>query len=143
MSMALRPVQLGLLCAAALATACGGGPKLSNLRCREAQCQSPESPFVLRLQVDFEDASATMGTGALELRLAGKTQNAVALKDVFAAQGLDPKAVSGTLQIDQNLYLDQVTQGEELKTSFIAHDGEGSESNEPSLTFNLTVSGSP
>lgn len=93
----LRSLPLLLL---VLASACGGGPKLSSLRCRANPCQDVHDPLKLLLAVDFEDPSGTLGAGALELRLDGATQNAVALKDVFAAQGLDPKATKGTLALD-------------------------------------------
>lgn len=128
---------------AALAVACGGGPKLSNIRCRQNPCQDRENPFRVLLAVDFEDGSGTLGEGALELRLDGKTQNAVALKDVFSAQGVDPKAKKGTLNVDQDLFLDRVTQSKEFVTSLIATNGEGHESNEPTLGFRLNIAGSP
>ena len=127
----------------ALACSCGGGPKLSSLRCRASPCQDKEDPFKLLLAVDFEDSSGTFGSGALELRLDGTTQNAVALKDVFAAQGLDPKATKGTLSLDQDLFVDRVTQNKAFTSSVIATSGEGAESNEPTLGFTLHIGGSP
>ena len=43
-----------------LAVACGGGPQLSNLRCRDpAQCQDVEDPLKVLLAVDFLDDTAT------------------------------------------------------------------------------------
>ena len=125
------------------AAACGGGPKLTSLRCRAVPCQDAEDPFKLLLSVDFDDPSGTLGAGALELRLDGKTQNAMALKDVFAAQGLDVKATKGTIKLDQDLFLDRVTQNKAFKSSVIATSGEGQQSNEPTLGFTLKVGGSP
>ena len=126
-----------------LVFACGGGPKLSSLRCRANPCQDKEDPFKLLLAVDFEDPSGTLGAGAIELRLDGSTQNAVALKDVFAAQGLDPKATKGTLALDQDLFIDRVTQSKAFTSSIIATNGDAHESNEPTLGFTLHIGGSP
>jgi hypothetical protein len=131
----------GLLCAALLCAACGGGPQLTNLRCRVDPCQDPEKPFTLRLSVDFSDGSGTLSQGALELRVNGNTQSALSLADLFSAQLLSATSTSGTLQFDQDVSLDKVTQAESFTTSVVARDGQGRESNEPQLGFKLTLGG--
>jgi hypothetical protein len=120
-----------------LASACGGGPHLSNLRCRAAQCQDVEDPVKLLLAVDFDDPSGTLDRGVLNLRLGGQTQQTVSLADIFPLQQLAPGATKGTLQIDDDLVLDRMSQGQQVKVSFTAVNGLGHGSNEPSLTFSL------
>jgi hypothetical protein len=120
---------------------CGGGPQLSNLRCRVDPCQHPEKPFTLRLAVDFSDGTGTLSQGALELRVNGATQSAVSLAEIFSAQQLEPAAVKGTLSIDQDVVLDRVGQDQGFNTSLVAHDGLGQQSNEPELGFKLTLGG--
>ena len=126
-----------------LATAaCGGGPQLSNLRCRDpAHCQDVEDPLKLLLAVDFADDTGTLGAGVLDLRVNGSTQNTVTLADMFTAQGLDPAAKKGTLQIDDDMTLDKLSQGQQIEVSVVAVDGQGKGSNEPSLTFTLRLGG--
>ena len=134
--------QEGFAVALALLLAgCGGGPQLSNLRCRATPCQSPEQPFTLRLSVDFSDGTGTLAKGALELRVDGSTQSAVSLADLFSAQHLDPAATHGTLLIDQDVVLDRVGQNQSFAASVVAHNGQGQKSNEPTLSFKLTLGG--
>lgn len=129
---------LPLLCA----VACGGGPQLSNLRCRDpAHCQDVEDPLKLLLAVDFSDDSGTLGAGVLNLRVNGGTQQTVSLADIFTAQGLDAAAKKGTLQIDDDMTLDKLSQGQEVEVSVVAVNGDGKGSNEPSLSFSLHLGG--
>ena len=116
---------------------CGGGPQLSHLRCRTDKCQHPEDPFRVLLSVDFQDASGTLDKGALDLRINGTTQASVAVADLFAAQGLAPGTPKGTLDIDEEMVLDRITQNEQVKVGLLATNGQGRDSNEPSLTFTL------
>ena len=134
-------VREAALVAGVLLAACGGGPRLSNLRCRATPCQSPEQPFTLRLSVDFSDGTGSLGKGALELRVDGSTQSAVSLADLFSAQHLDPAATHGTLLIDQDVVLDRVGQNQSFAASVVAHNGQGQKSNEPTLSFKLTLGG--
>ncbi len=129
---------LPLLCA----LACGGGPQLSNLRCRDpAQCQDVEDPLKLLLAVDFRDDTGTLGGGVLDLRVNGGTQQTVTLADMFAAQGLGAGTKMGTLRVDQDMTLDKLSQGQQIQVSFVAVNGRGESSNEPSLTFTLHLGG--
>ncbi|MFL5396028.1 MAG: hypothetical protein ACJ79G_24610 [Myxococcales bacterium] len=129
---------------AACAVACGGGPQLSNLHCREAsRCNDVEDPLKLHLAVDFEDGSKTLSEGALELRLGGQTQRAVSLLDAFVAQGIARDATRGTLLIDDVLLLDRVTNGEEVTVGFLATNGNGQESNEADAKFTLRLGAAP
>ena len=121
-----------------LAACGGGGPQLSNLRCRDPQhCQHPEDPFRVLLAVDFDDQSGTLDKGALDLRINGGTQASVSLQDLFAAQRVVPGTKQGTLQVDEEMVLDRVTQGERVKVGLLVTNGLGRDSNEPSLTFTL------
>jgi hypothetical protein len=123
-----------------LVAACGGGggPQLSNLRCRDPlRCQHPEDPFRVLLAVDFDDETGTLAQGALDLRINGNTQVSVSLQDLFAAQSIVPGTKKGTLQVDEEFVLDRVTQGESVKVGLLATNGQGRDSNEPSLTFTL------
>ena len=137
--MLARAAATAVLISACLsAVACGGsGPKLKNLRCRAAACQQVEDPLMLKLSVDFEDPTGTLSAGELDLRVDGKTQSAIALRDVFTSQGLDLAAKSGTLQIDDDLLLSQIKEGVTFNVSFLATNGQGQDSNEPSLTFTV------
>jgi len=138
----VRP--LPSLALAACAVACGGGPRLSNLRCRDAsRCNDVEDPLLLHLAVDFEDGSKTLSEGALELRLGGQTQRAVSLPDVFVAQGIARDATRGTLLIDDVLLLDQVANGQELTVGLLATNGSGQESNEADAKFTLHLGAAP
>ncbi|MFL5453687.1 MAG: hypothetical protein ACJ78V_17360 [Myxococcales bacterium] len=129
---------------AACAVACGGGPSLTNLRCRDAsRCNGVEDPLKLHLAVDFEDGSKTLSEGALELRLGGQTQRAVSLPDVFVAQGIARDATRGTLLIDDVLLLDRVTNEEEVTVGFLATNGNGQESNEADAKFTLRLGAAP
>jgi hypothetical protein len=129
---------------AACAVACGGGPRLTNLRCRDAsRCNGVEDPLKLHLAVDFEDGSKTLSEGALELRLGGQTQRAVSLPDVFVSQGIARDATRGTLLIDDVLLLDRVTNGEEVTVGFLATNGNGQESNEADAKFTLRLGAAP
>jgi hypothetical protein len=131
-----------LSCAAPLlCAACGGGPQLTNLRCRLTPCQDPEKPFTLRLAVDFSDGTGTLSQGALELRVNGSTQSAVSLAEIFSAQQLSTTAASGTFNFDQDVGLDRIGQNQTFTTSLVAHDGLGRKSNEPQLGFKLTLGG--
>ena len=125
-----------LLCAA-----CGGGPRLTNLRCRESPCQDPEDPFKLRLAVDFSDPSGTMGAGALELLLNGNLVEGVSLADLFNAQSIALNATHGTLQVDEDLTLSSIQSGENVAAGLRARNGESQESNAPELDFTLTLAG--
>lgn len=125
-----------------LAAACGGGPQLTNLRCRDpSRCQDAEDPLKVLLAVDFADETGTLGAGALDLRVGGNTQATVGLAGLFATQGIAPGAKKGTLRIDDDLTLDRLAQGERVKVSVVAVNGKGHDSNEPSLTFTLHLGG--
>ena len=128
---------LGLLLAA-----CGGGPSLTNLRCRDpAHCQDAEDPLKLLLAIDFTDDSGTLGAGILDLRVGGSTQQTLSMADLFAAQAIAQGARKGTLQIDDDIVLDTIGQGQLVSVSVTAVDGQGKQSNEPSLTFTLHLGG--
>jgi hypothetical protein len=120
---------------------CGGGPKLSNLRCQGSGCQDAEDPLKVLLAVDFDDETGTLSQGVLALRLGGSTQSTISLADVFAAQNLDASTKKGTLDIGDDLQLAQLTQGEEVQVSLVATDGQGQSTNEPSITFKLQLGG--
>ena len=141
--MARRPTSGVLLTPLLLAPllACGGGPQLTNLRCRVTPCQHPEKPFTLRLAVDFSDGSGTLSKGGLELRVNGTTQTAVSLAEIFSAQQLDAAATAGTFNFDQDVVLDRIGQNQAFTTSVVAHDGQSQKSNEPQLGFKLTLGG--
>jgi hypothetical protein len=133
-----RPMRSASLLLVAAAAACGGGPQLSNLRCRiPGKCQHAEDPFRLLLAVDFIDGSGTLSKGVLDLRVGGRTQQTVALHDLFAAQQISPDAKKGTLQVDEEVALDRIFQGEQVQVGLLATNGQGHDSNEPSLTFTL------
>ena len=122
--------------------ACGGGPQLSNLRCRNpAQCQDVEDPLKVLLAVDFSDDSGTLSQGVLNLRVSGTTQQTVSLADIFTAQGIAAGMTKGTLQIDDDMTLDKMSQGQQVQVSVVAVNGRGHSSNEPSLTFSLHLGG--
>ena len=108
------------LAATAALLACGGGPRLTNLRCRADPCQDVEDPFRLLLAVDFDDPTGTLGAGELDLRVDGRTANAIALKDVFNLQNVPLGATKGTLQIDDDVALNKVCQGVQFKVSLLA-----------------------
>jgi hypothetical protein len=127
----------------AFSMACGGGPHLGNLRCRDtSRCTDVEDPFKLLLAVDFEDSSKTLSAGALELRLGGQTQRAVALAGAFVAQGIGQDATRGTLAIDDDLVLDRASDGQELTVGLLATNGRGEQSNEADAKFVLRLGGS-
>ena len=119
--------------------------QLTHLRCRTdgGSCQHAESPTRLLLAVDFEDGSGTFGQGALDLRVDGRTQNAVSLADVFQLQGIAANATKGTLNIDDDVVLSAIKDGSTAKVSLLATDGQGKDSNEPSITFVVHTGGSP
>jgi hypothetical protein len=123
-----------------LAAACGGGPQLSNLRCR-GTCQDAESPLKVLLAVDFTDDSGTLGGGVVNLRLDGSTQQTVTLSDIFTAQGIAAGAKQGTLNLDDDMTLDRMSQGQQIHVSLVAVDGQGRSSNEPGLVFTLHLGG--
>ena len=124
----------------AFSVACGGGPHLSNLRCRDAsRCTDIEDPLKLLLAVDFQDGSKTLSTGALELRLGGQTQRAIALSDAFAAQGIAQDATRGTLSIDDDLVLDQLRNGQEVTVGLLATNGRGEQTNEADAKFTVRL----
>ena len=117
---------------------CGGGPQLTNLRCRDtAHCQDLEDPLKVLLAVDFADETGTLDQGVLNLRVGGNTQQTVSLSDIFTAQGIAKGAKKGTLRIDDDFTLDRMSQGQAVAVSLIAVNGAGHGSNEPSLTFTL------
>ena len=125
-----------------LLAACGGGPQLTNLRCRDAvHCQDVEAPLKVLLAVDFADDSGTLDKGVLNLRVGGSTQQTVSLADIFTAQGIAPGTRKGTFRIDDDLTLDRMGQGQEVAVSLVAVNGQGHGSNEPSLTFKLHLGG--
>ena len=125
-----------------LLAACGGGPQLSHLRCRDpAACQDVEDPLKVLLAVDFTDNTGTLGAGVMNLRVNGNTQQTVTIADMFAAQGIAAAATKGTLQIDQDMTLDKLSQGQQIEVSAVAVNGRGQGSNEPSLTFTLHLGG--
>jgi len=96
----------------ALLIACGGGPQLTNLRCRDAaHCQDVEDPLKVLLAVDFADETGTLDKGVLNFRLGGNTQQTVSLSDIFAAQGIAEGTRKGTLKIDDDFTLDRMSQG--------------------------------
>jgi hypothetical protein len=130
------------LAAALLLAACGGGPQLGNLRCRTpGQCQDAEDPLKLLLEVDFTDDTGTLGAGTLNLRVGGSTQQTVSISDMFTAQNIAQGTKKGTLQFDQDMLLDKLSQGEQVEVSTVAVNGQGQESNEPKLTFTLHLGG--
>ena len=136
--MTLRPRALFAL---VLIAGCGGGPQLSNLRCRQDPCQHSEDPLKLLLAVDFADESGSLDKGALELRLNGATQQIISLADVFAAQGLAAGARKGTIALDDDLVLDRIGPGQQVSVGLLATDGAGHDSNQPTLTFTLKLGG--
>ena len=125
-----------------LALACGGGPQLTNLRCRDPKaCQDVEDPLKVLLAVDFNDDSGTLDKGVLNLRVNGNTQQTVSLSDMFAAQGIAAGTRKGTLNVDDDMTLDKLSQGQKIQVSLVAVDGHGRDSNEPSITFTLHLGG--
>jgi hypothetical protein len=125
-----------------LPLACGGGPQLTNLRCRDpAHCQDVEDPLKVLLAVDFADDSGTLDKGVLNLRVGGKTQQTLTLSDIFTAQGIAPGSRKGTLKIDDDMTLDRMSQGEDVSVSMVAVNGRGHGSNEPSISFKLHLGG--
>jgi hypothetical protein len=124
-----------------LLISCGGaGPRLTNLRCRDT-CQSNESPLKLLLAVDFSDDTGTLDKGALDLRVNGGSQQTVSLSDIFAAQSIAAGTKKGTFQIDDDISLDRMAQGQQVSVSVMATNGQGRDSNEPNITFKLTLGG--
>ncbi|MCA1827038.1 MAG: hypothetical protein ABR567_21980 [Myxococcales bacterium] len=122
--------------------ACGGGPQLSNLRCRDPKaCQDVEDPLKVLLAVDFLDDTGTLGQGVLNLRVDGNTQQTVSLSDMFAAQGIAAGTKKGTLQVDDDMTLDKMSQGQQVSVSLVAVNGQGDGSNEPNITFTLHLGG--
>ena len=95
----------------------------------------------LLLAVDFLDDTATFDKGVLNLRVNGGTQQTVSLSDMFAAQGIATGTRKGTLQIDDDMTLDKMSQGQQVQVSLVAVNGQGHRSNEPSLTFTLHLGG--
>ncbi len=125
-----------------LLVACGGGPHLTNLRCRDpAHCQDVEDPLKVLLAVDFADDSGTLDKGVLNLRVGGNTQQTVTLSDIFTAQGIAPGSRKGTLKIDDDMTLDRMSQGQQVTVSMVAVNGQGHGSNEPNITFKLHLGG--
>jgi hypothetical protein len=124
-----------------LLIACGKGPQLTNLRCRGTDCQSKEDPLKLLLAVDFSDDTGSLDKGALDLRVNGGSQQTVALADIFAAQGIAAGTKKGTLQIDDAISLDRISPGQQVSVSMVATNGQGHDSNEPSLTLKVTLGG--
>ena len=125
-----------------LLAACGGGPQLTNLRCRDkAHCQDVEDPLKVLLEVDFLDDSGTLDQGVLNLRVGGNTQQTVTLADIFTAQGIATGTKKGTLKIDEDMTLDRLSQGQEVNVSAVAVNGRGQGSNEPTLSFTLHLGG--
>jgi hypothetical protein len=128
----------------AFSIACGGGPHLSNLRCRDAsRCADVEDPLKLLLAVDFEDDSKTLSAGALELRLDGETQRAITLADAFAAQGIAKDATRGTLAIDDDLLLDRLRNGQDVTVALVASNGRREESNQADARFVVRLGAGP
>ena len=126
----------------ALLIACGGGPQLTNLRCRDAaHCQDAEAPLKVLLAVDFADDTGTLDQGVLNLRLGGNTQQTVSLAGLFTAQGIAQGTRKGTLKIDDDFTLDRMSQGQGVLVSLVAVDGAGHGSNEPSIAFTLHLGG--
>lgn len=121
--------------------ACGGGPRLTDLRCRNSMCQSNENPLLLQLAVDFSDDSGTLDKGALDLRVNGDSQHKLPMADLFVAQGIASGSKKGTLRIDDDLRLDRIYHGEQFSVSVVARNGEGQDSNEPRLTFSVHLIG--
>lgn len=125
-----------------LVIACGGGPQLTNLRCRNpAACQDVEDPLKVLLAVDFVDDSGTLDKGVLNLRVNGNTQQTVSLTDIFAAQAIAGGTKKGTLDVDDDMTLDKLQQGQQVEVSLVAVNGQGHSSNEPSITFTLHLGG--
>jgi hypothetical protein len=124
-----------------LLAACGGGPRLTNLRCSSDKCQSVEDPLLLLLAVDFSDDSGTLDAGAIDLRLNGNSQRTVSLADIFAAQGIAAGTKKGTLQIDDDIAPERMNQGQQFTVSVVATNGRGHDYNEPDITFTLHLGG--
>jgi len=124
-----------------LVAACGGGPQLSKLRCRATPCQHVEDPLRLLLAVDFIDDSGTLDKGALDLRVNGSSQQTVKLAGIFTAQSIAPGTKRGTLAIDDDISLDRITQGAQVQVGMVATNGQGKDSNEPTITFTLHLGG--
>lgn len=125
-----------------LLIACGGGPHLTNLRCRNpSACQDVEDPLKVLLAVDFVDDTGTLDKGVLKLRVNGNTQQTVSLSDIFAAQGIAGGTKKGTLDVDDDMTIERLQQGQRVEVSLVAVDGQGHESNEPSITFTLHLGG--
>jgi hypothetical protein len=137
----IAPARPLLAAALLLLCACGGGPQLTNLRCRETPCQDPEDPFKLRLAVDFADPSGSLGGGVLELLQDGVVLDAVTLGDLFTAQGIPGDATRGTLQVDEDLQPTTVTIGETVIAGLRAKNGDAQQSNTPSLSLTLSLGG--
>ncbi len=134
---AMARLLLALSLAGSFAACGGSGPKLTKLRCRATPCQDAEDPFLVKLAVDFSDPTGTLGAGVIELRVDGKTESAIALRDQFNLQGIAQGAKSGTLNIDQDVLLSTVQDGATFSVSVLATNGQKQDSNEPSLGFTL------
>ena len=65
----------------------------------------------------------------------------VSMADLFAAQAIAQGTKKGTLQIDDDIVLDKLGQGQPVSVSVIAVNGQGKQSNEPSLGFTLRLGG--
>lgn len=125
--------------------ACGPhemAPILTGLRCADPQhCQETTNPFLLRLEVDFDDPDGdfAMGTGAINLTIDGVNQDTRPAEDYFERSSLERQARTGTLRFDLEVEFKGVEDGLEFVVGVDGVDAQGHQSNNPTLTLEMRL----
>lgn len=124
----LRPAALATL--VALLTACGGGARVTGLRCANPDaCQDESDPLLLKLAVDVDDPDGSLAGGQLIVRL-GKSDQARYSLDPLLTSGQH----SGTVVFPLPLHFSTLGDGQAFEVGVRGAKGDD-ETNETKRTF--------
>jgi len=106
---------------------------------------APENSRVLLFHVDFRDSDGDLAAGTLAPLINGKTtgDEPASLRELMLANGLPLDAVSGTLEFVLEVQLSDdpaslPESGSTFDVGVLATDGAGHESNQPTVTLELS-----
>lgn len=103
---------------------------------------APESPTVLLFHVDFRDSDGNLSAGTLTPYINGKAtgESPAQLKELFLENNLALDTPAGTLEFVLEIQIagdSRPESGSHFDVGFRVTDGDGNESNEPTVTLEI------
>lgn len=114
--------------------ACGGSATLSDLRCDDP-CQDFANPFLLHLQIDYDDPGSTLEGGQLQVKIDGQDHLKLPINDLATR----PLPEQGTLRFEVPLDFPRLVDGRLFTVAVRAETFDGQRTNERTLPFRMRL----